>query len=61
MDKQDGLATSCRTFIYTLPIPLATATARTSPTLSLIALGNQLMSTEWCFISLISCLIFVLG
>jgi hypothetical protein len=45
MDKQDGLATSCRTFIYTLPIPLATATARTSPTLSLIALGNQLMST----------------
>jgi hypothetical protein len=45
MGKQDGLATSCRTFIHTLPIPLATATARTSPTHPLIALSNQLMST----------------
>jgi hypothetical protein len=45
MGKQDGLAAFSRTFIHTPPIPLATATARTSPTLPLIALGNQLMST----------------
>jgi len=45
MGKQDGLAASSGAFIHTPPIPLATTTARTSPTLPLIALGNQLMNT----------------
>jgi len=45
MDKRDGLASTCRTLNLTLPIPLATATARTTSTRLLITRFDELMST----------------
>jgi hypothetical protein len=44
MGKRDDLASICRTINRTLPLPLATTTARTSPTFQLIVLVDELMS-----------------